>query len=192
MATAPKTDTSRDGQYLSFFIAGEEYAVGILRVKEIIEFGSPTKVPSTPTWIRGVINLRGEVVPVVDLAAKFGLAATPVTKWTCVVIVETELEGQIHTMGVMVDTVSQVIDLAASDIERTPTFGTRVRVDFLLGMGKTGGKFVLLLDIDKVLSASEVLQAAALAEAPLQSTEESAPTGEPPPEETPLPPSLGG
>jgi purine-binding chemotaxis protein CheW len=147
-------------QYLTFYLAGEEYAIGILCVKEILEYDTLTKVPQTPPWIRGVINLRGSVVPVVDLAAKFGLAASPVTKRTCIVIVEANLEGTQTVMGVLADAVSQVMDLAAEDIEAPPTFGTQVRVDYLQGMGKVGKKFVLLLDVDRVLSASELLPSA--------------------------------
>jgi purine-binding chemotaxis protein CheW len=155
----PET-TSEQGQYLAFAIAGEEYAVGILRVREIIEFETITRVPTTPPWIRGVINLRGAVVPVVDLAVKLGLPATALTKRTCVVIVEADLEGEGTVMGIMADSVSQVIDLAAGDIEDAPPFGTRVRVDYLRGMGRVGRKFVLILDIDRVLSANELLATA--------------------------------
>lgn len=149
-------------QYLTFHLAGEEYAVGILQVKEIIEYGTLTKVPQTPASIRGVINLRGNVVPVVDLALKFGLSPSPVTERTCIVIVEVELEGERTVMGVIADAVSQVIELLPQDIHAPPAFGTRVRVDFLRGMGKAGKKFVLLLDIDKVLFAEELQAGAAL------------------------------
>jgi len=149
-------------QYLGFYIAGEEYAIGILRVKEILEYDTVTTVPGTPSSIRGVINLRGSVVPVVDLAVKFGLHESLVTKRTCIVVVELDLEGEQTVMGVMADSVSQVIDLGASDIEPPPAFGTRVHVDYLEGMGKAGKKFILLLDIDRLLSIGE-LQAAAAA-----------------------------
>jgi purine-binding chemotaxis protein CheW len=144
-------------QYLTFYLAGEEYAIGILCVKEILEYDTLTKVPQTPPWIRGVINLRGSVVPVVDLAAKFGLPAGAITKRTCIVIVEANLDETRVVMGVLADAVSQVMDLAPEDIEPPPTFGTRVRVDYLQGMGKVGKKFVLLLDVDRVLSATELL-----------------------------------
>ena len=153
-------------QYLSFSLAGEEYAIGILRVREILEYDTVTTVPQTPPWIRGVINLRGSVVPVVDLAVKFGLPATPLTKRTCIVIVEVDLEGTQTVMGVMADAVSQVMDLAPQDIEAPPAFGTRVRVDYLRGMGKVGKKFVLLLDIDRVLSAAELAAGAAIQAGP--------------------------
>jgi purine-binding chemotaxis protein CheW len=152
-------------QHLTFRIAEEEYAVGILRVREIIQFEDVTRVPTTPPWIRGVINVRGSVVPVVDLAVKFGLAPSAVTKTTCIVIVEVALGGEHTVMGVLADSVSQVIDLSPSDIEPPPSFGTRVRVDYLSGMGKIGRQFALILDIDRVLSSDEVLSAVAAVEA---------------------------
>jgi purine-binding chemotaxis protein CheW len=142
-------------QFLSFFLGGEAYAIGILHVREILEYQSPTRVPQTPASIRGVINLRGKVIPIVDLATKFGLPATQATKWTCIIVVETNIGGETIVMGVLADSVNEVIDLAPTEIEPPPTFGTRVKVDYLRGMGRAGQKFVLLLDIDKVLSADE-------------------------------------
>ena len=139
-------------QYLTFQLAGEEYAVGILQVREIITYGTLTKVPHTPPSIRGVINLRGNVVPVVDLGRKFGLTASPVTDRTCVVIVEAGINESRTVMGVIADSVSQVITMSEDNILAAPAFGTRVRIDFLRGMGRSGDKFVLILDIDKVLS----------------------------------------
>jgi purine-binding chemotaxis protein CheW len=149
-------DILEETQVLTFSLAGEEYAIGILRVREILEYDTLTKVPQTPPCIRGVINLRGSVVPVVDLAVKFGLAETPITKRTCIVIVEVDLEGTQMVMGVMADGVSQVRDLAPAELLPPPAFGTRVRVDYLRGMGKIGKKFVLLLDVDRVLAAPEL------------------------------------
>jgi purine-binding chemotaxis protein CheW len=143
-------------QYLGFHVADEEYAVGILRVREILEFDTLTKVPGTPASIRGVINLRGRVVPVVDLALKLGLPASCITRRSCIVVVEVALDGAATVMGVLADAVSQVMDLPASEIEPPPPFGARVRVDCLVGMGRAGKKFVLLLDIDKLLSAEEL------------------------------------
>jgi purine-binding chemotaxis protein CheW len=174
MASQPTT--AEQSQYLGFHVAGEEYAIGILRVREILEYDTLTRVPTTPPSIRGVINLRGSVVPVVDLAVKLGLPASQVTKRTCIVVVEVELEGQQTVMGVLADAVSQVIDLAASDVVPPPPFGTRVRVDCLLGMGRAGRKFVLLLDIDKLLSSEELMQAGPSSEtsAPPPSEEASA------------------
>jgi purine-binding chemotaxis protein CheW len=139
-------------QYLSFQLAGEEFAFGILRVKEILEYDTITRVPNAPAAVRGVINLRGSVVPVVDLALLFGLPATAVTKRTCVVIVEARVDGQDLVMGVLADAVSQVMELADGAIEPPPAFGSRVRVEYLVGMGKLDArKFVLILDIDRLL-----------------------------------------
>jgi purine-binding chemotaxis protein CheW len=145
-------------QYLTFFIRGEEYAVSILRVKEIIEYESVTRVPATPVHLRGVINLRGAVLPVIDLAAKFGHQESQPARTTCIVVVETRLRGEVVIVGLLADSVSEVIDIAASDIEPPPPFGTNVRIDFLTGMGKLDGRLVLVLDIDRVLSPVELQQ----------------------------------
>lgn len=140
-------------QYLSFFIGEEEYGLGILESREIIQYPSVTKVPSMPACIRGVINLRGSVVPVLDLAVLFGFSERPITKWTCVVVVESGKEsGSGELVGIVVDSVSQVIDLGEGDIEAAPSFGTQVKQRFLRGMGKSGKSFVLLLDLGQVLS----------------------------------------
>jgi purine-binding chemotaxis protein CheW len=150
--------TSTEGefaQYLTFQVADAEYGVGILKVREIIEYDTVTRVPHAPVAVRGVLNLRGAVVPVVDLAVKFGLPASIVTKRSCVIVVECELDGELTVMGVLTDAVSQVIDLAPTDMEPAPAFGARVRVEFLQGMGKLGGRFVLLLDLDRLLSTQE-------------------------------------
>ena len=155
-----RASDAKQSQYLSFFIDGEEYAIGILQVKEIIRYDTVTKVPTTPRWIRGVLNLRGLVVPVVDLAAKFGIRETPITGQTCVVIVETDLDGERTLMGVVADAVSQVLDFRPEDIGEPPPFGTRIRVDYIVGMGKVGKKFVHILDIDGVLSADELMAVA--------------------------------
>jgi purine-binding chemotaxis protein CheW len=157
-ATAAST-----AQYLTFCIDEEEYAVGILRVREIIQYEAITRVPSTPPWIRGVMNLRGSVVPVVDLAAKFGISPRPLLPTTCIVILEVSLDGQQNVMGVLADSVDQVIDLPASDIQPPPAFGTRIRVDFLSGMAALGKKFALILNIDHLLSTNELLVAQTLA-----------------------------
>jgi len=149
-------------QYLTFFLSGEEYAVNIQRVKEIIQYTTVTKVPKVPEWIRGVINLRGSVVPVVDLSVRFALSERLPTKTTCIVILEVEQDSERTVIGVIVDAVNQVIDLAPDEIEEPPSFGTRVRLDYLFGMGKLGKKFALILNIDRVLSNSELLTASAL------------------------------
>lgn len=150
-------------QHLTFFIGGEEYAVNLLKVKEIIEYDTVTKVPKSPEWVRGVINLRGSVVPVVDLAVKFRQPASVIGKLTCIVIAEVECEGEATTMGIMADAVSQVIDLRPDQIEPPPAFGTRLKFEYLLGMAKSGKKFCLLLDTEKVLSTDELLDLSAAA-----------------------------
>ncbi|MBZ5526734.1 MAG: chemotaxis protein CheW [Acidobacteriia bacterium] len=158
MATTTATKEKVDQQqYLTFLLAGEEYAINILQVKEIIEYDTVTTVPKTPKWIRGVINLRGSVVPVVDLGIKFGMEERAVTKTSCIVIIETRFEGQGAVIGIVADAVSQVMDLAATDIRAVPEFGTQVKVDYLLGMAQVGKKFALLLDVDKVLFSDELL-----------------------------------
>ena len=142
----------RTVQYLTFLTAGEEYAISIVKIREIIEYEVVTTVPNTPQWISGVTNLRGKVIPVVDLAVKFGLPASRVSKFSCIIITDVLFQGENLTMGVLADSVSQVIDLSADEIEKTPPFGTRVKTEYLLGMGALGKKFCLILDIDKVLS----------------------------------------
>jgi purine-binding chemotaxis protein CheW len=148
-------DTANQRQYLTFFLADEQYAVGVLCVKEIIEYGIVTKVPTTPQYIRGVINLRGSVVPVVDLAVKFGLPAVSVSRRTCIVIMEATLAGERVVMGVVADAVSQVIQFSPQDIEPAPAFGTSVRLEYLEGMAKLGTKFVLILNMDHVFAADD-------------------------------------
>lgn len=143
-------------QYLIFSLGGEAYAVGTQAVREIIEYGQLTAVPLMPAYIRGVINLRGAVVPVIDLAARFGRPATDVGKRTCIVIVEVTSEAQTQVLGVVVDAVSAVRQMGASDIEPPPAFGARIRSDFIQGMAKVQGQFVILLDVGRVLSMDEI------------------------------------
>lgn len=145
-------------QYLTFFIRDEEYAVEILRVKEIIEYEHVTRVPATPAHVRGVINLRGAVLPVVDLSAKFGNEETAPTRTTCIVVVETKPLDELLTIGIVATAVSEVVDIADGAIEPPPSFGTGVRVDYLTGMGKLDGRLALILDIDRVLSPVEIQQ----------------------------------
>ncbi|WNG28351.1 purine-binding chemotaxis protein CheW [Cystobacter fuscus] len=163
-------------QYLSFILAGEEFALGILQVKEIIEYDTVTRIPGAPVWVRGVFNLRGSVVPVVDLAVKLGLPPATVTKWSCIVVVEVKLGGEQLVLGLLVDAIGQALELQPSEVVPPPSFGAPVHVDYLLGMGLPAGekKFVLLMDLDKVLSAQEVLVTSTLrteAEAPVQEAE---------------------
>ena len=144
-------------QYLTFALGGEMFAVGILNVKEIIEYGNLTQIPLMPSFIRGVINLRGSVVPVIDLAARFGGAPSTPGRRSCIVIVEvTGADGVRRDIGVLVDAVSEVLDIPPAEIEPPPSFGARIRADFIFGMGKVNGKFVIILNIDKVLSVDEI------------------------------------
>ncbi len=145
-----------EGQYLTFLIGGEMFAISILGIKEIIEYGSLTTVPMMPNFIRGVINLRGAVVPVVDLSARFGRTASEVTRRSCIVILEVEASGEKQDVGVVVDSVSEVLAIAASEIEPPPSFGAKIRTDFISGMGKVSGNFVIILKADRVLSVDEM------------------------------------
>ena len=142
-------------QYLTFMLGGEAFAIGILAIKEIIEYGHLTEVPMMPASVRGVINLRGAVVPVMDLQARFGRPASAVTKRTCIVIVETGDADDGQVIGVVVDAVSEVLELPASDIEPPPSFGSAIRSDFVCGMAKVRGKFVIVLDVANVLAIED-------------------------------------
>lgn len=162
IATAPSTPqaTSRAGKYLTFRLAGEEYGLEILRVTTIIGLMEITAVPQTPAYVRGVINLRGKVIPVVDMRARFGMPATEDTNETCVIVVEVKRDGGAVQMGIAVDSVSEVLNIAAEDIEDAPSFGVaQVTEDFILGMAKTNNHVKILLDIDKVLVGEEVAAA---------------------------------
>ena len=147
-------------QYLTFVLAGEPFAIGILAIKEIIEYRGLATVPMMPACVRGVINLRGAVVPVIDLQARFGRASSEVSKRTCIVIVEVaneaEAQGRRQVVGVVVDAVNEVLDIAPADIEPPPSFGARIRSDFIAGVGKVRGKFVILLDVDRVLTLDDL------------------------------------
>ena len=163
-ALAPAPDPA---QYLTFMLAGEMFAIGILAIKEIIEYGNLTPVPMMPASVRGVINLRGAVVPVMDLLARFGKPPSPVTKRSCIVIVEVANDEERQVIGVAVDAVNEVLDIAPADIEPPPAFGARIRSDFIHGMGKVKGKFVILLDVKHVLAldgAEAAVEAADAAE----------------------------
>ena len=154
------TDQIDQHQYLTFMLGGEVYAMGILAIKEIIEYDQLTAVPRMPAFIRGVINLRGAVVPVIDLSARFGKAATTVTRRTCIVIVEVASgnpeQADTQVVGVMVDAVNAVLEIPPAEIEPPPSFGAHIRADFMTGMGKVGGKFVIILNIHNVLSVDEM------------------------------------
>lgn len=158
--TAAKADDAErrhdQNQYLTFVLGRETFALGILSIKEILEYSAPTEIPMMPAFIRGVVNLRGAAVPVVDLCARFGRPSAPVTKKTCVVIIETRVEDESHVIGVVVDAVNEVLEIPDSEIEPAPSFGASIRADFIQGMGKVRGKFVIILDVDRVLCVEEM------------------------------------
>ena len=152
-------------EYLTFFIAGEEYAVSLEFVREVIPYDTITRVPGMPDAVRGVTNLRGSVVPVVDLAIQFRLHEIPITARTCIVLVETLAEGRPLLMGLITEEVGQVLALKAGDLLPAPSFGAPVRSEFLLGMAQLGKKFALVLDVERVLSPAELLHGTELAAA---------------------------
>ncbi|MBF0448525.1 MAG: chemotaxis protein CheW [Magnetococcales bacterium] len=151
--------TTTTTQYLTFLLDDEVFAVDISKIREVLEFSSVTKVPRTPLFMRGVINLRGSVVPVVDMRAKFLMPQTEKTVNTCIIILEIMTDDGVTVMGALADSVQEVMELEPGKIEPPPKIGTRLRSDFLLGMGKQSGKFIMILDIDKIFSADELSQA---------------------------------
>jgi purine-binding chemotaxis protein CheW len=176
--TSPDTSPA---QYLTFRIANETYAVGILQVREIVQYEALTAVPSTPRSIRGVMNLRGSVVAVADLAVKFGLPPSAVTKRTCVIILELSLQGELSTIGVIADAVNEVLQLSPDDIRPPPPFGTRVHADYLVGMVQAGQGFTLILDLEHLLTVDELQNpdAAPLLLAAAETDPAAGPTPEP-------------
>jgi purine-binding chemotaxis protein CheW len=152
-----KADT-RAGKYLTFLLDREEFGIQVLKVREIMGIQEITAVPQTPDCVKGVINLRGKVIPVVDLRLKFGIPEAEHTQRTCIIVVEVQSEGASILMGIVVDEVSEVLNLASSDIEDTPDFGQGVVTPYLLGMAKVKGKVKILLDIDHVLSSQGLIQ----------------------------------
>ncbi|MDH4276310.1 MAG: chemotaxis protein CheW [Gammaproteobacteria bacterium] len=178
VATKPrKVDEHR--QFLTFRLGDELFSIGIDIVKEIIEYGNVTEVPAMPPQMRGVINLRGQAVPVVDLVAWFGRGASKVTRRTCIVIIELDegmAAGAAHRfIGMMVDTVNEVLDIPAADIQPPPTFGTTIRADYVKGMGQVQGKFIMILDIARLLLSTDV---AIVSGRPAQGSAMDAPQGE--------------
>jgi len=153
---AVNVTADKEGKYLTFTLADEEYGISILKIKEIIGMMPITSVPQTPAFVKGVINLRGKVIPVIDLRLRFGMESNDYTERTCIVVVE--IVGQTGTilMGVVVDAVSEVLNIKSNEIENTPTFGTKLDTDYILGMAKMEGSIKILLDIDRVLSAKEI------------------------------------
>ncbi len=156
MEKARKAVSESEGKYLTFTLAGEEYGIGILKVKEIIGMMTITMVPQTPGYVKGVINLRGKVIPVVDIRLKFGMAAMDYTERTCIIVVEIVRNSDRILIGIVVDSVSEVLNIKAGDIEETPNFGSQLDTDYILGMAKAGGGIKILLDIDRVLHAEEL------------------------------------
>lgn len=163
-AVAAAALADEQGQYLIFTLHDEALAIGILAIKEIIEYGSLTEVPMMPALVRGVINLRGAVVPVIDLTARFGRGRTEVGRRTCIVIVELEQGGERQDVGVIVDTVNEVIEIPRCDIEPPPAFGAMIHTDFIAGMGKVAGRFVVILDIERILSLDDLASISGIGE----------------------------
>ena len=153
---AVKAMGDKEGKYLTFTLAEEEYGIGILKIKEIIGMLPITSVPQTPEFVKGVINLRGKVIPVMDLRLRFGMPSIDYSERTCIIVVE--IGGQAGTIlaGIVVDAVSEVLNIKGDDIEKTPTFGTKLNTDYILGMAKMEGGVKILLDIDQVLSTAEL------------------------------------
>jgi purine-binding chemotaxis protein CheW len=148
--------SDREGKYLTFALGSEEYGLEILKVREIIGYMEITAVPQTPAYVKGVINLRGQVIPVIDLRAKFAMETAKVTEETCIIVVEINQEGRKFSTGIVVDHVQEVLDIDGENIEEAPQFGSTVNTDFILGMGKVGESVKILLDIDKVLGNCEL------------------------------------
>ncbi len=148
--------TQREGKYLTFTLAGEDYGVVIIKVKEIIGMMAVTSVPQTPSWVKGVINLRGKVIPVMDLRLKFGLGSIDYTDRTCIIVMEIQTVDKPILMGIVVDSVSEVMTIRGGDIEDTPDFGSRLNTEYIMGMAKTGGGVKILLDIDAVLTGADL------------------------------------
>ena len=152
------TGTEETVQYLTFKLADEIFALDVAKVREILELTTITKVPKTPDFMRGVINLRGSVVPVVDMRLKFGMSMTEQTVDTCIIVVEVALDGETMVLGALADSVQEVVELEAEQIEAAPQIGTKLDTTFIRGMGKIDGHFVIILDIDQVFSSSELTE----------------------------------
>ena len=150
------TGITETTQYLTFKLEDEVFALDIAKVREVLDYTDITKVPKTPDFMKGVINLRGSVVPVVDMRLKFGMPGIEKTVHTCIIIVEVSLEGETAVLGALADSVQEVLDFEPAQIEPAPRIGTRLRTEFLRGMGKRDNHFVMILDIDQVFSADEL------------------------------------
>jgi purine-binding chemotaxis protein CheW len=160
MASQDSAVMDKEGKYLTFALGPEEYGLEILKVREIIGYMDITAVPQTPEHIKGVINLRGQVIPVIDLRTKFGMDTTGITEQTCIIVVEIAQQNRKFNTGIVVDRVQEVLDISTDEIEQTPQFGSNVNTDFILGMGKIGNSVKILLDIDKVLSNDDIAELA--------------------------------
>ena len=160
---AENTTLARGGKYLTFALGREEYGLEILKVREIFGYMDITAVPRTPEYVKGVINLRGQVISVIDLRTRFGMPSAPRTEHTCIIVVEINSHGQKLNLGVVVDRVSEVLSIPADKIEDAPGFGTSVDTSFILGMGKIGSSVKMLLDIDRVLTHEDILATTAAA-----------------------------
>ncbi|HWB53454.1 MAG TPA: chemotaxis protein CheW, partial [Tepidisphaeraceae bacterium] len=160
----PET-AARGGKYLTFALGKEEYGLEILKVREIIGYMDITAVPNTPPYVRGVINLRGQVISVVDLRTRFAMPSAEKTEQTCIIVVEIQSDGRRVCMGIVVDRVSEVLNIPGASIEDAPSFGTNIDTGFIMGMGKINGNVKILLDIDRVLSQQELTSIAAIGEA---------------------------
>ncbi len=154
--TAATQTLSREGKYLTFALAHEEYGLEILKVREIIGYIDVTAVPQTPQYVKGVVNLRGQVIPVIDLRTKFGMETADVTEETCIIVVEISLAGRTFSTGIVVDRVQEVLDIPGQNIEEPPQFGAAVNTDFILGMAKVDDSVKILLDINRVLSEEKL------------------------------------
>ncbi len=156
MEQAIEATITKLGKYLTFTLDEEEYGIGILKVKEIIGMMDITSVPRTPEFVKGVINLRGKVIPIVDLRLKFSMEAIPYSERTCIIVVEIDSQDETVLIGIVVDAVSEVLNVKDDEIEDAPTFGTKLDTEYILGMAKMEGGVKILLNIDKVLSSKEI------------------------------------
>ncbi|HOQ05998.1 MAG TPA: chemotaxis protein CheW [Anaerohalosphaeraceae bacterium] len=163
--TTARKNSAQEGKYLTFALGKEEYGLEILKVREIIGYMNITAVPRTPEFVKGVINLRGQVIPVIDLRLRFGMEAAEVTDQTCIIVAEINQNGKTFNAGLIVDRVQEVLDIAAEDIEESSHLGSAVQTDFILGIGKVGSSIKILLDIDQVLGGVHLNEAAAAAAA---------------------------
>ena len=157
MDQAIKAMADREGKYLTFALAGEEYGIGILKIREIIGIMPITSIPRTPEFVKGVINLRGKVIPIIDLRLRFGMEPMEYTDRTCIIVVEINAHQDVTIqIGAIVDTVSEVLNIKGEDIEDTPAFGASLDTEYILGMAKVSGGVKILLDIDRVLNSEEI------------------------------------